>query len=332
MEKVEIPDGFSTLNKGKATLCLKKEYESRMSAHDIDKLFDLCNDSSPRVVDENRGVSNEPYQGRSSCKTLLLESLGNESFVVREYWHGGLFGKILKDFFWDASRPLRELSICEAARRKHIKTTEIIAIIKNKIVGPLYKFQLVTREITNSVDLIELLLRPETNQLDILKRKIINRLAMAVKEMHDAGIYHADLHLKNILIQSDEAEHVCVYIIDLDKSRKYEKIGFQRRKKNIMRLDRSLEKFKRNIKENLNLFVDTKPGFSVVDTDRINMIACQVTIKDKIRFLREYMKLYFVTGEHAFDSQTELFRFCVNNYQATHKSHKLWWRIVGNQV
>ena len=240
----------------------------------------------------------------------------------RVAWEG------FKGFFWDVSRPLRELSICEVARRGHINTTEIIAIIKNKIVGPFYKFQLVTREITNSVDLIELLLSPEKNQLDIKKKEIINKLAMAVKEMHDAGIYHADLHLKNILVQSDEGENVNVYIIDLDKSKQYEKISFQRRMKNIMRLDRSFEKFKRNIKENLNLFVGVKPDLPMVDTYRIDILAGQVSNKDKIRFLREYLKLYYLSGVHSFGSQKELLKFCIDNYQTAHKSHKIWWRVL----
>ncbi len=329
MKKVEIPANFSILSRGKTTLYVKKEYESRMSVQDIDILFDLCKDSSRRSIHDCRNGLNGSYQGRMSCKTLLIESLGNEGFVVREYWHGGLFGKVLKDLFWDASRPLRELSICEAARRGHINTTEIIAIIKNGIVGVLYKFQLVTREITNSVDLMELLLSPEKNQLDKKKREIINKLAMAVKEMHDAGIYHADLHLKNILVQSDGGEGVNVYIIDLDKSKQYEKISFQRRMKNIMRLDRSLEKFKRNIKKNLNLFVGEKPDLPMVDSDRIDILAGQVSNKDKIRFLREYVKLCYISGGHSFSSQKEFLKFCIDNYQTAHKSHKIWWRIVG---
>ena len=74
------------------------------------------------------------------------------------------------------------------------------------------------------------------------KRQIINKLANAVNDMHDVGIYHADLHLKNILVQSDISGCVHVYIIDLDKSKQYEKISFQRRMKNIMRLDRSFVK------------------------------------------------------------------------------------------
>ncbi|MCP4265722.1 MAG: hypothetical protein GY777_09130 [Candidatus Brocadiaceae bacterium] len=328
MNKIELPAYFSILDKGDVTLYVKKDYEIRMSERDIDKLFNLCKGHSVRPNRLNGTEYNDSYRGRTSCKTLFMESLGNESFVVREYWHGGLFGKVLKDIFWDASRPLRELSICEVARREHINTTEIIAIIKNKVVGALYKFQLVTREITNSVDLMELLLSPEDNQLDIRKREIINKLAMEVKEMHDAGIYHADLHLKNILVQSDGGEGVNVYIIDLDKSKQYEKISLQRRMKNIMRLDRSLEKFRRNIKENLNLSVGEKPDLPNVGTEQIKSLSGQVTNRDKVRFLKEYLKLYYFSGSHSFGSQNELLKYCFDNYQTAHKSHKFWWHVL----
>ncbi len=165
MKKVELPAYFSTLNRGNVTLYIKKDYENRMSVQDIEALFNLCKELPPTPNHAGRSELNDSYQGRTPCKTLLMESLGNESFVVREYWHGGVIGKIFKDFFWDGMRPVRELLVCEAANRGGIKTTEIIAIIKSKIMGPLYRFRLVTKEITESIDLIELLLHIGQNQL-----------------------------------------------------------------------------------------------------------------------------------------------------------------------
>ena len=251
MKKVEIPAYFSTLNKGNVTLYVKKEYEKRMSDKDIEGLFNLCKEPTPRSNHANSSELSNSYQGRTPCKTLFMESLCSESFVVREYWHGGMIGKVFRDFFWDGMRPVRELLVCDAAHRGGIKTTEIIAIVKNRILGPLYKFRLVTKEITKSIDLIELLLHSGENRILRQKRQIINKLAKAVNDMHDVGIYHADLHLKNILVQSDVGGGVQVYIIDLDKSKQYEKVSFQKRMKNIMRLDRSLEKFKRKCKRKL---------------------------------------------------------------------------------
>ncbi len=294
MKNVELPAYFSTLTRGKVTLYIKKEYEQRLSAHDIDMLFNLHKDSDKLKVS---------YHGRTPCKTLIMESLGNVSFVVRDYCHGGLFGKILRDIFWNSLRPLRELSICEAAGKSGIKTSEVIAIVKNRVLGPIYKCRLVSKEITGAIDLMELLLNAEKNKLVARKRQIINKTAKAVKEMHGAGIYHADLHLKNILIQSAVGK-VDVYIIDLDKSRQYEKISLHQRMRNIMRLDRSVEKMIRN---NRITFDETYP-FPISGTD-------------KLRFLKEYIKT---------DNKSEKpLRYYLQSYNTSHNLHRLWWSVGG---
>ena len=301
MTKVELPAYFSTLNKGKVTLYIKKEYENRMSDQDIDGLFNLCKEPSPGSNHADEDELDDSYQGRSSCKTLLMDSLGDESFVVREYWHGGMVGKIFRDLFWDGMRPVRELSVCEVASRGGIKTTEIIAIIKCKVFGPLYKFRLVTKEITESIDLIELLLHSGENHLFEQKKQIIYELAKAVNDMHNVGIYHADLHLKNILVKSDSGGGVNVYIIDLDKSKQYEKISFQRKMQNIMRLDRSVVKMRR---KNRELFSKTFP----------------VSKTDRIRFLKKYIEL---------DSESvKPLRYYIQSYN-TYALHKLWWSMGG---
>ena len=302
MKKVELPAYFSTLNKGKVTLYVKKEYENRMSGQDIEGLFNLCKEPSPGSNHADKNELNDSHQGRATCKTLLMESLGSETFIVREYWHGGMVGKIFKDFFCDGMRPVRELSVCEAASRGGIKTTEIVAIVKNKVFGPLYKFRLVTKEITESIDLIELLLHSGENRLFKQKKQIINELAKAVNDMHNVNIYHADLHLKNILVKSDPGGGVQVYIIDLDKSKQYEKIGFQRKMKNILRLDRSVVKLRRKNKE---LF---SKAFPVSNTGRI-------------RFLKKYIE---------FDSESvKPLRHYLQSYNNTHALHKLWWLVGG---
>lgn len=295
MKKVELPAYYSSLTRGKTTLYIIKEYEHRLSAEDIDMLFNLHKDSDKLKVS---------YHGRTPCKTLIMESLNNESLVVREYWHGGLFGKILRDIFWDSLRPLRELSICEAAGKSGIKTSEVIAIVKNRILGPVYKCRLVSKEITGAIDLMELLFNPEENKLVERKRQIINKTARAVKEMHDAGIYHADLHLKNILVQSAAGGKDNVYIIDLDKSRQYEKINFHQRVKNIMRLDRSVEKMIRN---NKDVFGQRFP-FPISKTD-------------KFRFLAEYIKTY--------NKSERPLRYYLQSYKTSHNLHRFWWSVGG---
>jgi len=293
MKKEILPAYFSTLNKGKITLYIRKEYEEKLSKHDMNMFFDLY---------KNPNELNTVYHGRSSCKSLLMDSLKNEGLVVRDYVHGGLFGKILRDYFWQRLRPLRELSICEIANKGHILTIEIVAIVMKNIIGPLYKYKLVSKEITNTIDLMELLLHSDKNSLLARKKQIISKVAKAIKEMHDVGIYHADLHLKNILVQSAEGGTINVYIIDLDKSRQFEEIDLNKRRKNILRLDRSLEKFKRNAS-------DKK--------------ALPVTNTDKVRFLREYIRT---------DSESkEPLKSHLKTYLTTHKLHRFWWLVANSR-
>ncbi|GAX59740.1 serine/threonine protein kinase [Candidatus Scalindua japonica] len=286
------------------TLYIKKEYENRMSDDDIKKLFDLCKKplSAPNVVDRNE-LSNS-YIGRASCKTLSMDGLADDRFVVREYWHGGMIGRIFRDCFWEGMRPVNELLVSEAVSNGGVKTAEIIAIVKKRVMGRLYKFRMVTREITESIDLIELLLHSRENQLLKQKKQIINKLAKAVNDMHNVGIYHADLHLKNILVQSNSGICINVYIIDLDKSHQYEKLSFHRRMKNIMRLDRSVVKMRR---KKSNLFGKTFP-FPVSKTDRI-------------RFLKRYIE----TGSES----VKPIKYYIQSYSKAHGLHRLWWSLGG---
>jgi len=59
----------------------------------------------------------------------------------------------------------------------------------------------------------------------------------AIRHMHDYGIWHADLQLKNILV-SDGA----VWLIDFDGARRVRALGRLQRCRNLLRLRRSFEK------------------------------------------------------------------------------------------
>ena len=63
--------------------------------------------------------------------------------------------------------------------------------------------------------------------------------------MHRAGIYHQDLHLKNILICPQENFSLPkVYIIDFDKAILKKKLSPQEKINNLLRFNRSIEKYK----------------------------------------------------------------------------------------
>lgn len=344
MSKVRLPDYFTILKKGRISLYIHKKYEVQLTEQDLDILFDLYRDvkagsSSIQPEATSKGVLHDQYAGRAEagvsyhgrtpCRSIFLKSLNNGSFVVRDYWHGGLFGKILRDVFWHGLRPIQELVICESASKKGIQTIEIIAIIKNRFLGPFYKSKLISREIRNSTDLMELLLRYDKNTFYAQKRDIISRVAHAIKEMHDAGIYHADLNLKNILLQTAGRDKSVAYIIDLDKSKQFNELKPRSRMKNLMRLDRSWEKFRRN---------SSKKNRSHVSCTGY------ITNGDKIRFMREYLSsgrrfmpavaarsneeksVRHEVGTGSFRNQEEWLKTFLKYYVSSYKTHRfLWW-------
>ena len=73
------------------------------------------------------------------------------------------------------------------------------------------------------------------------RQQILVMVSSLLRKMHHAGIYHADLNLKNILVKKigDTMEG---YIIDLDRARYQPLLKYSQRVDNLLRLYRSLEK------------------------------------------------------------------------------------------
>lgn len=125
------------------------------------------------------------------------------------------------------------------------------------------------------------------------RRRIVNAVAVEVRNMHNCGIWHADLHLKNILVRKDDATKV--YIIDFDKGDFLSNMADERRVENLMRLDRSVEKF--------------------------NGERWLITLTDRVRFLKGYC------GEKG--DIYERFKELVRGQVKWRRLHRAWWRIIG---
>jgi 3-deoxy-D-manno-octulosonic acid kinase len=72
-------------------------------------------------------------------------------------------------------------------------------------------------------------------------------VAQAIRHMHDAGIFHADLNLTNLLVRTDTTSPD-VRIIDFDRGRVYpQPLSHSQREKNLRRLRRSWRKLDQTI-------------------------------------------------------------------------------------
>lgn len=221
-----VPDGFAKIIDERGYRLLVREDH----ASQID--FSVCQDDIAHTESPR-------YRGRGA---LALKKLCNgETVLVRRYRHGGFFRRVTGETFYTwPPRPFRELAVTEELRRRGLRTVEVYAACVSRPVGPLYRGWLVTKELSGAEDLWTAL------QSGWVERAGVDRTLRAVAEgiraMHQQGVYHADLNLKNILVRVEESV-LASYIIDYDKAKLVlGKLPVQLAERNLARLWRFARK------------------------------------------------------------------------------------------
>jgi len=179
------------------------------------------------------------FRGRDRLRVLDLPN--GDSLLVRPYRHGGLFRALTGKFFvmWPP-RPFRELSITEEARRRGIPTVEVYGACVERLWGPIYRGCLLTRQLQDACDLWVALNSEMVRSLGT--KQIFRAVAASLRTLHQAGVYHRDLNLKNILVRR-EPDGIKSYVIDFDKARLFAtSLPAWMAQKNLDRLLRSVRK------------------------------------------------------------------------------------------
>jgi 3-deoxy-D-manno-octulosonic acid kinase len=179
------------------------------------------------------------YRGRDALRCLRLPD--GERALVRPYRHGGLFrGLTHRVFFTWPPRPLRELAISEELHRRGVPTVEPCGACVEPLGGPFYRGWFITRELTGARDLWETVSGSLILGFD--NGAILRAAADGVKMLHQEGVYHDDLNLKNILVRR-EVSGLKSYIIDFDKASLFlGRLPQAIAQKNLDRLRRSVRK------------------------------------------------------------------------------------------
>jgi len=211
-------------------------------------------------------------QSHLSGRGEVLVSKGTRGAVaIRRYRHGGLLRRLTGDLFFRGNRPFQELVVTEQAKSAGVPTLKILAAIKQREWGGWYRGYLITEYLPAALDLIDYLDRQPSGAE---RQKVIEQAAEAVRKIHKKGIYHADLHLKNFLVE--DRKQAKVFLIDFDKSRISAGLAPSLRMKNLRRLDRSAEKLKRL-------------GLSLTETDKKHF--CHAYARDD-QAIHPYLKRF----------------------------------------
>jgi len=159
-------------------------------------------------------------------------------FVLRHYRRGGLMAKLSDDRYqWSGvakTRAWREWRLLAEMYEQGLPVPRPVAARVQRH-GLFY-----------SADLVTLCLPDVTPLADLLMQQVVTAaqwrlIGATIKRFHQAGIYHADLNARNILL--DQAGQV--FVIDFDKGER-RTLEPRWQQANLERLRRSLNKFNNN--------------------------------------------------------------------------------------
>jgi 3-deoxy-D-manno-octulosonic acid kinase len=167
----------------------------------------------------------QAFAGRGAAYRMTI---AGTDVVVRHYRRGGAVARVLHDEYLRLGepRPLRELHASISARARGVDTPEVVAAIAY-LAGPLYRADLATRFVPGSRDLATVTFgkgldglandRTREREDEEARAAAWHAAGSLVRTAFDAGVEHADLNLRNILI-SPPAGAPRALLLDLDRA------------------------------------------------------------------------------------------------------------------
>ena len=178
-----------------------------------------------------RGRVTGSAEGRGSAWFVAPRS-GGAAMVLRHYRRGGFVARLVTDrYLWrgaEATRGFRELRLLAALEALGLPAARPVAA-RYVRSGVAYRADLVTLAIPNA--------RPLAARLgERLAPALWRRIGATIRAFHDAGVRHADLNARNVLLDSDGSVH----LIDFDRGALVSAGAW--RERSLARLRRSLAK------------------------------------------------------------------------------------------
>jgi tRNA A-37 threonylcarbamoyl transferase component Bud32 len=231
-KNIPIPPSFSLIKKRKTFLLLKDEYRNFLLQQGIEDL---------EIFLKKHVQTTRYLTGRSPHPSIPIKD--GERMIVRGYSHGGLFSLFTRNLYLFGSRSFRELALTEEIRSSGIPTIEPVGAIHRLSRFPFYQPYLLSLEIPHALNLIQYFQEtgPHPSFKDLpQKRKMIRSAGLLLRQFHEMGFFHGDLQLKNILIAGEQLR-----FIDFDHSYRKPLLSLREKMKNLLRLNRSVEKWRR---------------------------------------------------------------------------------------
>jgi len=221
---VKVPPSYSLLRAGSVRVAIRRDLVPELGPWLL----------APRLV---LPAAAEPLgSGRGPAYRVGLAN--GLRVVVRVCRRGGLIARFVRETYLGLRpRPLRELWVTTEARRRGVAAAEVLAV---RVEGRLaYRGALITSEVPAAATLLEALRRaPDAGA----RRALAASAGRAIGTLHEAGVFHADLNLTNILVHAGPGGPA-IALLDFDRARLQDTpLSATARRRNLRRLARSLAK------------------------------------------------------------------------------------------
>jgi len=176
--------------------------------------------------------------GRAAHPVVLLPN--GERILLREYRRGGFIRHFNRRRYFFGHRAFEELRATAHAAAAGVQVPRVIAAAERHS-GLGYTATLATLWIDGVTEAAEWLKAASARA----RAEILRVAGRQISTMHNAGIAHPDLNLRNILIREkgEVADEVSVYLIDFDRSViTPHPVVSARRARDLLRLGRSARK------------------------------------------------------------------------------------------
>lgn len=213
-------------------------------------------DASPALRDALRGgtlyqwaagqTGREQFVGRGAVYGVTL---GQQRVVVRHARRGGALAPLLQDRYLGSPRFLREIAMARHLASAGIPTPAVVAgVMYPTTFG--HRADVATERVPGK-DLAAIFFGddPPAGQA---RREMLHAVGAMVRKLHDGGLIHPDLQLRNVLIAdpspslpSPPHPSPTVWLLDVDTCRPAPKGDLEIRRWNLARFARSWEKFNR---------------------------------------------------------------------------------------
>lgn len=213
-------NGYKKFRSGKYRIILRDDFK--------DKLKPLFSDPHGFI---KKHIKKTYMEFPNLVAEIYLES--GEKLLVKSFGWRSRFHFLISPF--RISKAMRSFNVAKRLIESGITTPTPVCVIVRRYFCFVVENIYITESIEDYITVREYLQKQPDGYAK--SHLLLSGLADYVKKLHDAGVWHRDLHLTNFLMKKNKSHHPVFYLVDLNRARSFYKLPFILRVFDIGKMD-----------------------------------------------------------------------------------------------